>query len=65
MGSLFGGYDPPPPAEPAPDPAAEENEARKEDLDRRRRGRQGLIATSVRGVLQAKPSAPVRKSPRR
>lgn len=53
MGALFGSIpdDPLPPAPPEADPAAEEVKARKESLERKRRGRLGFIETSARGVL--------------
>ena len=62
MGALFGSIpdDPLPPAPPEADPAAEEAKARKESLERRRRGRLGFIETNARGVLQAKASSPQR-----
>ncbi len=53
MGGLFSTPSPPPVAAPAPAPDPEE-EARKQRLEtiaRNRRGRQGMIATSERGVL--------------
>ncbi len=54
MGSLFSSPSPPPPP-PAPvihtpEPADEDRKARLKALERRRRGRAGLIATSDRGV---------------
>lgn len=53
MGGLFSTPSPPPVAAPAPAPDPED-EARKQRLEtiaRNRRGRQGMIATSERGVL--------------
>lgn len=52
MGGFFS--PPAPPAPPPPPAAAPEDEARKQRLDaiaRNRRGRQGLVATSDRGLL--------------
>lgn len=64
MGALFGSIpdDPLPPPPPEADPAAEEAKARKESLERRRRGRQGFIETSTRGVLQPRNAAPARRT---
>ncbi len=64
MGALFGSIpdDPLPPAPPEADPAAEEAKARKESLERRRRGRLGFIETSARCVLQTNASAPQRRT---
>jgi len=54
MGGLFSAPSPPPlppPPEPAPDPAVAEEKRRREAIDRKRRGRRGLITTSPRGLL--------------
>lgn len=53
MGGLFSAPEPPAPAppEPAKDPEAEARKKRLEEIDRRRRGRAGTIATSARGLL--------------
>ena len=54
MGGIFSAPKPPPPPVPLPAPPDPEIEARKqrlEALDRRRRGRDGTIETSARGVL--------------
>jgi len=57
MGSIFSSAPsappPPPPPPPLPDPEAERREARIKAMLRRRRGRQGLLATGERGVLTA------------
>ncbi|MFM7345084.1 MAG: hypothetical protein ACKO1J_06930 [Tagaea sp.] len=42
---------PPPPPPPPPDPEIARREARVKGMLRRRRGRQGLVATGERGVL--------------
>lgn len=64
MGALFGSMpdDSPPAAPPEADPDAEEAKARKESLERRRRGRLGFIQTSARGVLQPGVNAPQRRT---
>lgn len=66
MGAIFGGVPkppPPPPPPPAPpDPEVEERKRRLEALERRRRGRAGMIATSERGLLDTvSPSATGKK----
>jgi hypothetical protein len=61
MGSMFASAPspppPPPPPPPAPpplpDPEVARREARIKAMLRRRRGRQGLLATGERGVLTA------------
>lgn len=57
MGGFFSSPSSPPPPPPPPAPVANpEDEARKQRLEaiaRNRRGRQGLIATSERGLLDA------------
>jgi hypothetical protein len=57
MGSIFSSAPsappPPPPPPPLPDPEVERREARIKAMLRRRRGRQGLLATGERGVLTA------------
>ncbi len=64
MGGLFSA--PPPPAPlslpAAPDPAIEARKKRLEEIERRRRGRAGTIATSPRGLLGLSDNAPKRKS---
>lgn len=52
MGSLFSSPSPPPPAPVivTPDPVDEERKARLKALERRRRGRAGLVATSAKGL---------------
>lgn len=52
MGSIFSSAPSAPPP-PLPDPEAERREARIKAMLRRRRGRQGLLATGERGVLTA------------
>lgn len=57
MGALFSSPSPPPPP-PAPvihtpDPVDEERKARLKALERRRRGRAGLVATSEKGLDDA------------
>jgi len=58
MGAIFSSPKPPPIPEPPPlpDPDAQDRERRLEALERRRRGRTGLIATSPRGLLSTKNS---------
>lgn len=55
MGGFFGGSSnppaPPPPMPVAVDPEVEARKLRLETIDRNRRGRAGMIATSERGVL--------------
>jgi hypothetical protein len=53
MGSIFSTPKPPPiPAPPPlPDTEGQERERRLESLERRRRGRKGLIKTSPKGSL--------------
>ncbi len=52
MGGFFSSPKPPPPPEdPLPDPEEAERERRLEAMERRRRGRASMIATSDRGVL--------------
>jgi len=63
MGGIFSAPKPPPPAPlppPPPDPSEEERKWRIESLERRRRGRDGTIETSARGVL-SENSAPAAK----
>lgn len=60
MGAIFGAPKPPappPPPEPAVDPDVEARQRRMEEIDRRRRGRAGTIATSSRGLLQPSDGA--------
>lgn len=64
MGGLFKS-----PSPPAPEPVEikdtsgeDERKRRLEDLDRRRRGRQGMITTSQRGLFETKDWVPQRKS---
>jgi hypothetical protein len=59
MGSIFSTPKPPaiPTPPPLPDPDAQDRERRLEALERRRRGRIGLIATSSRGLLSPKSGA--------
>ncbi len=64
MGGFFSAPSPPPPM-PVPEVPDREEEARKkrlEDMDRRRRGRGGTIATSPRGLLSLKDDTFRRKS---
>ena len=65
MGGLFGSPSVPAPA-PAvePDNSAEEEERQRrlDELDRRRRGRRGMITTSPRGLFDLKDWVPQRKS---
>ncbi len=53
MGSIFSSPKPPAITEPPPlpDTEAQDRERRLEALERRRRGRNGLITTSPRGLL--------------
>ncbi len=54
MGSLFSAPKAPPPPPPLPTEAdgdEDERKSRLEILDRKRRGRAGLIATSPRGLM--------------
>jgi hypothetical protein len=54
MGGFFGGapeVPAPAPLPPVTDPEAEARAQRLETMSRNRRGRQGMIATSDRGVL--------------
>lgn len=64
MGGFFSAPKPPPlpPPPPPPDPAEEERQRRLETIERRRRGRAGLIATSARGLLEGALGPAVRKS---
>ncbi|MEP2824144.1 MAG: hypothetical protein ABJT84_02620 [Alphaproteobacteria bacterium] len=58
MGGIFSSpkFPPaPPPPPPPPDPEEGERERRLERLERQRRGRAGLITTSRRGLLDARP----------
>ena len=58
MGGFFSAPSPPPPPPPpAPDPEDEERKRRLEALERRRRGRAGMIHTSDRGLLSSTSSA--------
>jgi len=53
MGGMFSSPKPPAPPPtppPPPDPAEAERDERLKNLDRRRRGRQGTIHTSWRGL---------------
>lgn len=61
MGGLFSSAPTPPPPEPEPiiDTEAEERARRLENIERRRRGRTGTVATSWRG-LEASDQAPDR-----
>lgn len=55
MGAIFGAPKPvaPPPPPPLPaDPEVEARQKRLDEIERRRRGRSGTIATSARGLLQ-------------
>ncbi|SDG67883.1 hypothetical protein [Roseospirillum parvum] len=58
MGSLFSSPAPPPAPvyEPGPDPEVEARKQRLAEMERRRRGRNGLIATGERGLLSAAES---------
>jgi hypothetical protein len=60
MGSSSPSPPPPPPPlpPPPPDPEIARREARVKGMLRRRRGRQGLLATGERGVLTAGTQAP-------
>jgi len=64
MGSIFSAPKPPAPviAPPLPDPEDEERERRLKALERRRRGRVGLITTSPRGVLGRSDSSNTSKT---
>ncbi len=56
MGGMFAAPKappPPPPPEPEIDPEEEERKKRIEAIERRRRGRAGLVHTSSRGLLGA------------
>jgi len=64
MGGLFSSPSLPPPL-PMPSVADPEVEARKkrlEEIERRRRGRAGTIATTPRGLLSLGNNMPKRKS---
>ncbi len=66
MGGFFSAPSPPPPPPPIslppqPDPTEEERKQREDLMDRQRRGRAGLIATSDRGFM-APPATPGRKT---
>jgi len=52
----------PPPLPAAADPEEEARKKRIEEIDRRRRGRSGTIATSSRGLLSLSDNLPQRKS---
>lgn len=59
MGGMFSSPKPPalPPELPAPeDPAEAERTERLKNMERRRRGRQGTIQTSWRGLEQSNPA---------
>lgn len=59
MGSRAPSPPPPPPPPPMPpDPEIARREARIKGMLRRRRGRQGLVATGERGVLTATVEEP-------
>jgi hypothetical protein len=59
MGSSSPSPPPPPPMPPPPpDPEIARREARVKGMLRRRRGRQGLVATGERGVLNATSQTP-------
>ncbi|MCM0019394.1 MAG: hypothetical protein NBV67_05320 [Tagaea sp.] len=60
MGSRSAPSPPPPPPmpPPPPDPEIARREARVKGMLRRRRGRQGLVATGERGVLSATTQPP-------
>lgn len=64
MGGIFSAPSPPPlpPAPEVVDPAIEEEKARLESMDRRRRGRSGTIVTSDRGLLETNEARPQKKS---
>jgi len=64
MGGLFSAPSPPAPMSlpQAPDPEIEARKKRLEEIDRRRRGRTGTIATSPRGLLGLSDNAAKRKS---
>lgn len=64
MGGLFSAPSPPAPLSlpAAPDPEIEARKKRLEEIERRRRGRTGTIATSSRGLLGLSDNAPRRKS---
>lgn len=62
MGGIFGSSPPPPPPPPAPPPEPAKDYAAELAAqgarERRRRGQAETIATSWRGLDQARPSAP-------
>lgn len=61
MGGIFSSPSPPPmPAPPQDDSKAEQEQARLEGIERRRRGRAGTILTSERGLrhLHERTSGP-------
>ena len=64
MGGIFSSSSPPPlpPAPELPDPAIEDEKMRLEAMDRRRRGRAGMITTTDRGLLSTNDIAPKKKS---
>ena len=64
MGSLMSSPSAPPmPApEPLPDYAADEQKARLDAMERRRRGRAGTVTTSDRGLVRTNENAPQKKT---
>lgn len=64
MGGLLNSPSAPPmPApEPLPDPGVNEQQARMDALERRRRGRAGTITTSDRGLVRTNANAPKKKT---
>lgn len=64
MGGIFSSPSAPPmPApEPVPDYGAEEQKARVDAIERRRRGRSGTIVTSDRGLVRTNTNVPKKKT---
>lgn len=64
MGGLFSSPSVPAPVVEEPKDTTEEDERQRrlEDLDRRRRGRRGMVTTSPRGLFATKDWIPQRKS---
>ena len=66
MGGIFGAPKAPEPAplppEPEPDSEEDERKARLKAIERRRRGRAGMIETSPRGVLSLSANEDDRKT---